>query len=259
MLGRNPDAEGFKNYSWAIKTGNVAVDELAQMFLSSAEFKNRNPDAGGDDAPVLVDLPGFRIYVASGDWSVGKYILDFKIHEPHVTALMRRVLKPGMVFVDIGANIGYFTLLARSVVGPTGRVYAFEPSARNCALLHLSLGANSFDDVELFPFARSDAARLYVYDAQASNGIIMRFEGNPGSLSNRTLIRSVVLDQTLQPKRCDVLKIDVEGAEELALKGGIHTIRNRRPVVFSEFSPPNLERVSGMSGEERRRLKCSQI
>jgi Methyltransferase FkbM domain len=88
-----------------------------------------------------------------------------------------------------------------------------------------------------------------VYDAQASNGIIMRFEGNPGSLSNRTLICSVVLDQTLQPKRCDVLKIDVEGAEGLALKGGIHTIRNHRPVIFSEFSPPNLERVSGMSGE----------
>ncbi|MGA2741624.1 MAG: FkbM family methyltransferase [Bryobacteraceae bacterium] len=247
LLGRNPDAGGFANYAAMIDSRDVSIDLLVTMFLSSAEFKYRNPSS--DEAAVRVDLPGFHIYALPDDWAVGQHILKTGAYEPHVTAVMREVLRPGMVFVDVGANIGFFTLLARSLVGRGGRVYAFEPNPRNTALLHLSLEANSFQDVELFPFALADSARLFVYDAQGSNGVITAFDGDLKTLASRMVIRSVNLDQLLQMDRCDVVKIDVEGAEGLAIRGAMRTIQAHHPMIFSEFSPPQLESVSRISGE----------
>jgi len=251
VLGREPDQNGFDNYSAVIKTRHTSITDLFRMFLTSAEFKNRNllPKEDGAE-PVLAELPSFRLYVSPSDWAVGKPILESRVHEPHVTGILKHILAPGMTLLDIGANIGYFTMLARSIVGQTGKVWAFEPNPLNCTLLHLSLAANSFQDVEIFPFALADSPRLFVYDAQGSNGTITPYGGDPAALSARTVIRSVVLDDVLRPDRCDVLKIDVEGAEFLALQGGVNLIRTHHPVIFTEFSPPALRNVSGVSGEQ---------
>jgi FkbM family methyltransferase len=253
LLGRNPDANGFENFTSIIKDRPVSVDALVRMFVSSTEFKNRNFTDFGKEA-VRLELPGFCMYASPDDWAVGEHILKTGIWEPHVTAVMKSVLLPGMVFVDIGANIGFFTLLARSIVGEEGRVYCFEPSPRNAALLHLSLEANSFRNVEIFPFALADSARLFVYDALGSNGQITAFDGNMKTLAARTVIRSVSMDQVVHLERCDVLKIDVEGAEGLAIRGAMRTIRACHPMIFSEFSPPGLGMVSRISGEDYLRM-----
>lgn len=250
LLGREPDANGFETYSSVIASRDVSVDELVKMFLSSVEFRNRDVQHSAEEPPVLVQLAGFRLLASPADWAVGKHIIEKKTHEPHVTEVMRSVLRPGMTVLDIGANIGYFTLLARSIIGAAGRVYAFEPDPRNCTMLQLSLAANGFENVEVFPFALADSARLFIYDTQGSNGTITPFDGDVARWSSRTVIRSVALDDVLTMERCDVLKIDVEGAEALALRGAARHIRAHHPIVFSEFSPPALRNVSGVSGEE---------
>jgi len=253
LLGRPPDPGGLATYGSIVRDRDISVDLLVTMFLASAEYKHKHP-AGAGEEPVCRKLLGFQIYASPDDWAVGQHILETGMHEAHVTNVMKRVLRPGMVFVDIGANIGFFTLLARSIVGSKGRVYAFEPNPRNVALLDLSLRANSFQDVELFPFALADSARLFVYDAQGSNGVITSFDGNLRISAASSLIRSVCMDRVLPLDRCDVLKIDVEGAEGLALKGALGTIRSHHPRIFSEFSPPGLGIISRMSGEDYLKL-----
>jgi ubiquinone/menaquinone biosynthesis C-methylase UbiE len=89
--------------------------------------------------PVLLDLGDFRIYVRLDDWAVGARIAVKRTYEQHITKVIRSYLKPGAVFIDIGANIGYYTLLSAAHVGDTGKVIAFEPSSNNCALLEMSV------------------------------------------------------------------------------------------------------------------------
>src|SRR5689334_16156257 len=85
--------------------------------------------------PVLLRLGGFKLYVRLDDWAVGARIAVRRRYEPYVTAALEPLLKPGAVLVDIGANIGYYTMLAAARVSPTGKVIAFEPSAENCELI----------------------------------------------------------------------------------------------------------------------------
>ena len=81
------------------------------------------------------------------DASVGKPILHNRTYEPHVTAFMRRQLKPGMNVIDVGANIGYFTVLASKLVGDTGSVLAFEPNSENARLILLDVELNNLKNV----------------------------------------------------------------------------------------------------------------
>jgi len=250
ILGREPDPNGFDGYLTIIRSRPVMVHELAEMFFTSPEFKNLQAARGAGQTYKSVELDGFRMYVSEDDWSVGRHIAAKRVHEPHVTLVIRRALRPDMTFLDIGANIGYYTLLAASLVGPGGRVFAFEPNPANVSLLHLSTHTNGFDNVEIFPFALADAARLFLLDSQGSNAITTPLERVAEGIASRSLIRSVVLDEVLNLDRLDVIKIDVEGAEAMAVRGAARHIQRCRPAVFSEFSPPALGNISRVSGEE---------
>jgi len=85
--------------------------------------------------PVLLKLGDFRLYVRLDDWAIGGRIALKRSYEAHVTGVMRSLLRPGMVVVDIGADMGYYSLLAASRVGNSGKVMAFEPGTENAALL----------------------------------------------------------------------------------------------------------------------------
>src|SRR5262249_57638786 len=92
---------------------------------------------------------------------------------PHVTRVIRALLQPGTVMVDIGANIGYYTLLAAARIGSTGKVIAFEPNVDNCTLLHKSLQANDFANVVLYNVAVAEAEGAVSLHISDSNGSIV--------------------------------------------------------------------------------------
>jgi FkbM family methyltransferase len=128
-------------------------------------------------------------------------------------------------------------------------VYAFEPSPVNCRLLTMSLVANAFHNVTLFPSAVSDVEELLLYDGIGSNGFVspLPSAGDATALSSRTVVRSVRLDRVFDDgTRLDVLKIDVEGAEFRALSGATAVLGTHRPLIVSEFSPSALRTVSGV-------------
>lgn len=100
---------------------------------------------------------GFQIYLNVDDMSpISSSIATLGWFSLARTELLRKVLKPGMTFVDVGANIGYYTLLAERIIGPSGTVIAFEPEPKNFALLSKTVSLNNLPNVRIYQQAVSD-------------------------------------------------------------------------------------------------------
>jgi FkbM family methyltransferase len=194
--------------------------------------------------PVKLRLRHFSMFVRLDDWAVGLPIAIKRTYESHVTNVMETILKPGMVFVDIGASIGYYSLLAAALTLEGGKVISFEPSARSCQLLEMSLETNGFHNVKVHRLAVSDADCIVGYaTGGGGNGIINRYDVD--SLPYE--VHAVKLDEFLQDEpQIDVVKMDIEGAEGLALAGMRNLLARHGPVVCTEFSPKSLQARSGV-------------
>jgi FkbM family methyltransferase len=196
--------------------------------------------------PVLLNLPDFKLYVRLDDWAVGARIAVKRTYEPHVSAALRPYLTPGAVALDIGANIGYHALHAAARVGPAGRVIAFEPSADNCALLRRSARANGFDHLVVHERAVADRNGTVGLGLDDSNGQVSATD----FVTYPIRVEAVALDDFLRDEpRLDVVKMDIEGAEGLALRGMASLVARCRPILLSELNPGGLRKVSGMEPE----------
>ena len=196
--------------------------------------------------PVLLKLADFQIYVRLDDWAVGAKIAVKRNYEVHVSSFMGSLLRPGQVVVDVGANIGYYTLLAASRIGDTGKVIAFEPGNDNCLLLKMSLQANHFKNVEIHMYAVIDKEETVGFNIGGGSS-----NGGIGSIETAThRIEGIALDTFLGTEpRIDIIKMDIEGAEGRALQGMKQLIQRHRPIIFTEFSPHGLESRSNLSAE----------
>lgn len=199
---------------------------------------------------------GRRLWVDLGDYGVSRPCMT-GVYEPSETAFVAATLKPGDVFLDIGANIGWFTILAASIVGPTGRVLAFEPRPNSCARLAMSVAENGYTNVEVAAVAVGDMPGRLTVAALIS----ARNPGGTWSLATTALdtgLREgherfevdVVRIDDLALDRCDLIKIDIEGAEKPALTGAAETIRRLRPLILTEINPECLLQVSEIGAEE---------
>jgi FkbM family methyltransferase len=197
-----------------------------------------------------VELDGMILVLDREDYSVSSKIIKERRYEPHLTAVFRRWCRPGMTVVDVGANVGYYSMLAAGLVGTTGHVMAVEPYSENCRLILLSTAANGFENVELLPVAAdSRAGWSYFSTHLGSNGGLQ-----PGSVEDLSDGRGMVvpafqLDQ-LVSRHVDFMKLDVEGAEGRVVKGARRIIGEDFPVITTELSREMLGRVSGISAEE---------
>lgn len=156
--------------------------------------------------------------------------------EREQTQALLGILRPGQVFFDVGANVGYYTLLASRRVGPSGRVLAFEPAARNISYLHRHVALNGAENVSILAMACSDRSAVQSFAAGANNATGRLIEDHPGRPADgrSECVTTVAIDEIVRQSGLvpDVVKIDVEGAEELVLKGATKTLASARPVVF---------------------------
>lgn len=245
LLEREPDDAGFQTWRAIVERGDMSLREMVEGFLHSAE--RRTLEASRLE-PELVDLGAFRIWVRRADPQIGLPIARDHDYEPHLARRLRERLRPGSVFVDVGANIGFFTLLAATLVGPAGRVHAFEARHDNLELLRRSLAANRLENVELHHCAVSDQKGELAFFASGSwfsNGRVVADEESGSEQLPR--VPALPLDEALAGiERIDVLKMDIEGSEARALAGMRGLLRRHRPVVFTEFSPALLRLTSGV-------------
>lgn len=210
-----------------------------QRFPSPVEIRLRTDDL------TWTEIAGDRLYLDPADASVSTPI-SAGTYEPHVSAVLRTACAAGMTVVDVGANVGFHTLAMARLVGPSGRVLAFEPSSENCRVLLTTLSANSLDNVELVPVALGERRGWSHYTGHiGSNGGLIRSSDGHYVEGAGSIVPSWPLDE-LTLEAVDLIKLDVEGAEGLVLRGGERTIRRCRPVIITELSCEMLRRVSRM-------------
>lgn len=151
------------------------------------------------------------------------------------------LLRPGDVFVDVGANIGYFTLLASQIVAPTGRVIAVEANPRTFALLEANVRLNRCANVDLRHVAAGETP-----------GFASMFEREPGNAGGDQVDFATTADHSgIAVERLDrivgdqvvrLIKLDIEGAEAKALRGATGLLeRADAPDLVFEFTPHFLE------------------
>lgn len=173
--------------------------------------------------------------------------------EPSTTHLLLKVLKPGDTFLDIGAHIGYFSMLAAAVVGPDGEVLAFEPSPDNFRQLVEHVALNGFTNVLPFHLALGDSEQVAALHLNADNDggnalwdVRLHQDNHKSRRTPRVHPTYVTrLDRVLRgrPMRSlKLVKIDIEGSEVLALRGAVETLaRLQVPFVIAEVNRSGLE------------------
>ena len=176
--------------------------------------------------------------VASGAIALGVY-------ERYESELFRSKIKPGMAIIDIGANLGYYTAIASRLAGESGSVIAFEPEPNFFKLLSKNISRNNMKNVACFELAiaeKDGLTDLYLSNENKGHNSIIPSE----ELKTSVQIKTTTLDALLASQKItkvDMIKMDVEGAEILALEGMKNTLIQHFPLLFLEFSPHSIIKI----------------
>ena len=196
--------------------------------------------------PTEIIIPEGKLLLNPND-PVLSGALMLNAFEKHFAEAFRSHIEQGMIIVDVGANIGYYTLIAAIRTGESGKVIACEPESENMQFLQRMTRANSLTTVVLLEYALGDEdarAPLYLHPDNKGKHSLLKVEGHtPVQIETRALDK---LFPTLGISRIDVIKIDIEGWEAKALKGMNELLKKFHPTLFFEFAPVRIR----MTGED---------
>jgi FkbM family methyltransferase len=200
---------------------------------------------GRAPVPIAGGL-GHLLYVSTADLPLDHAHAGLIVRgtlEPPVQEALRRLLAPGAVFYDVGANIGFFTILGARLVGPEGRVVAFEPVPACARAVAHNIALNEFAHAEIREEAvgaRSGTDRLLVVGEASWSHLAST--GRHADVRDEIEVKVVAIDELVAAGKIpppDVLKIDTEGAELQAIEGMRATIARHRPAIVCELHDTN--------------------
>jgi FkbM family methyltransferase len=237
-----------RSAEWAAWIGNrigkpPGFERVARWFAP--------PEKCGGLPELCLARDGF-VFLARRGMPVEWHVSFFGSYEPEIRAIFRAVLPMGGVALDIGANVGWHTLLMASLVGSGGRVLAAEANPSVRQRLQDNLNLNRFKQVEVVPYAMADTEGMMEFyapegdDPDSGNGYVV----TPGRAARTGTVRveSRRMDSIIRSSgidRLDVIKIDVEGFEWPVLRGGEETIARFRPHVVFEYNTVYASRGGG--------------
>jgi FkbM family methyltransferase len=203
------------------------------------------------DLPELCLVRDGFIFLARPGVQVDWHVFLFGSYEPEVRKIFRTVLPLGGVAVDVGANVGWHTLLMASLVGVSGRVLAIEPNPALQLRLHDHLYLNRLGHVEVISSVAADREEMMEFyapglnDRNSGNGRVI--ERPPGDAETiRVAARRLdTIIATAKCERLDLIKIDVEGFEWRVLRGGDDSIAKFRPHIVFEYNAEYSSRGGG--------------
>lgn len=184
--------------------------------------------------PIQVNGQDFRICESLRRWEFGS--------ESEMLSLLSQRLKPGSLFVDIGANFGLHTMVGAMAVGETGQVWSFEPLPDNLRLLYKNISLNKIGDtVRVFESAVSESEADHVSMTNSTGlSVTASIQSGPGGCQ----VENVRLDQLEIPSNLGLVKIDVEGAELSVLNSARKLLADCDFDILIEIHP-NLMRNFG--------------
>jgi FkbM family methyltransferase len=255
LLGREP-ADVAEITSIAALCQDRAA--LCRHLLSSEEFERLHPDVALAAAPTPVIVPlqgGVRVVVDLADHAIGVPIAR-RAFELNEVAFVRRMVRPGWHVVDGGSHAGLYALTMARLVGPDGSVHAFEPVSEHAAWLEEGIresGVEGVVHVVRAALAASAGRAEMVRPRRSFNPGAARLRGigeRPSSAWRVDGVPAVALDDADLPRPVSFIRLDVEGAESLALAGGRRVLGEDRPVVLAEVHTDLLPLVSGCTAGE---------
>ena len=177
-------------------------------------------------------LKGYRMRV---EWARYR-CFAYGSWEPELIQLVSKTVRSGFTVIDIGAHIGYYSLLFSRLVGPTGHVIAFEPVPRNFEFLCENIKLNNCTNVETQNRAVLDHYQRIRIEISESDPLPVGVSFVNPEDKGDTLVEAVSLDDVLlrRPGRVDLLKVDAEGAEGKVLDGARSLIERDHPVIMME-------------------------
>ena len=197
--------------------------------------------------PAQVNF-GEAVVVLNPDDPVVSGALHFGVYEKAETKFFQTACRKGMTFLDVGANIGYYTALAARAVGPNGKIIALEPDPESFKYLEQTIAANGTENVQAFPVAASDAsASLPLYISADNRGDNRLY--SPGETRPQVEVKAVTTDALLAENKIetiDLIKIDVQGYEPKVIAGLRDTIsRSPNLTLLTEFWPKGIRDAGG--------------
>jgi FkbM family methyltransferase len=257
ILDRNPESRAI--VSEKLKGPVRSVPDLRRDLILSDEFAGKNPDLAPFPfgSVVIKELDcGLRLYVDLSDAAIGSPIVRGE-YEPELIRLLPALIEPGGTVLDVGANIGYFTMNMAALAGKGGHVVAFEPVRELAELIGRSVAENGLQaSVTVENAAVGDAAGqariLYVHQArnQGASHLVAGGASDCATSHEVRQVRMLALDEYAFAGRVGFIKIDVEGAEPLCMKGARRLLRKDRPVILTEVHPGQLRKVSDASPDD---------
>jgi len=205
----------------------------------------------GDGLILARVLGGSKMLLRSSDRGFSRHVMLDGYWESWLTVFCARFLKPGMVAFDVGANLGYYTLLFANRIGAAGRVIAIEPNPETFELLSETVALNGYGGMTSLICAAASAragesAELFVPLGEPKNATIA-FSGNNRASELTASVPTVSIDALAKPlERVDFVKIDVEGAEPQVLEGMAATIERFKPTILLEFNVSRYQDPAGI-------------
>jgi FkbM family methyltransferase len=253
ILNREPESQQAIESHLAVRS----LEELGQVMIKSEEYRAKSDSMESvlKSHWIAVEvMEDFIQWIDVRDKFVSRGCMQNN-WEPNETAYFTSRVGSGDVVLDIGANIGWFTLLGAKLTGSKGRVYSFEPRPETAKMLRRTIAHNNLQNqVDVFETAVSDRRGelklAVVPNAENPGGSFLITENILRDSIPSVSVKTAPLDELLEGVKADFVKIDVEGAEPMVFAGAKKTIQRSHPIILSELHPKQLKEVSNFSPRE---------
>lgn len=190
------------------------------------------------DVRSLYELSaGYKLWLNDTGY-IDQQIVKKGVFEPSSTKIVRRIVKQGDFVLDIGANIGYYTILFSKIVGASGKVIAFEPTKHFGDVLKKNIEANQVENVEVFDIGLSNRNQDLVIDIGPSSATLHSPTGFDTVIDHEKISLTTldIFVQQRAPEKIDFIKIDIDGHEPLFFEGAWDVLERYSPIVIFEVS-----------------------
>jgi FkbM family methyltransferase len=246
ILNRKPSQKDLEYYIELLENGRVHLSEIPALIKSSEEYETLKNFEETGEGPIKTQ-DGVIMYLNPKDHVLSRFLAYHKIWEPFQTLVMKKFFKENTRLIDIGANIGYYSLLCATHC-KNGSVVAFEPEPTNFKIFEKNIAINNLNNIKPYRLAVSNSTgqtNLYL-DNLANAGDHRLFSNDllttPENRQHIS-ITSVTLDYFLKENNLepDIIKMDIQGSEMLAFEGMKKTLASsKQMILFTEFWPQGI-------------------
>lgn len=232
--------------------------QLLKLIKQKNKISRNNQD-------VIRKVNGYKMMLNSSKKGIHSDLLEAGIREPLATKIVEKKTKPGEVVLEVGANIGYYTIMQSKIIGKSGRIYAIEPISDNLNYLRRNINLNNLKNVEVHPIAlreKNKKLEIFTFEEANLNSAIKWSDRNLGS---ETVV-GMTMDSFLKGKRSpNWIRMDVEGYEWNILMGAKKSLKNKNlknlfiEVHFDLLPRKKIEAIFKLLKENNFKIKYAVV